>query len=87
MLLEDILSDIKNKYNWIENAFIEDNKIIIEGSYDMGIDEKNDDDCCDVARENGELIIKDFPMLEISEYYCHRHKYAIVELKIKNDKI
>lgn len=25
-----------------------------------------------------------FPMLEISEYYCHRHKYAIVNLKMKS---
>lgn len=44
---------------------------------------KNSDDCCDTARENGEMIIAKFPMLEISNYYCHRSKYAIVHLKFK----
>jgi len=46
--------------------------------------EKNSDDCCDEARENGEMIIDEFKNLEIYNYYCHRNKYAIVELKIKN---
>jgi hypothetical protein len=43
---------------------------------------KNDDDCSDRGREIGLEIIKSFPNLEIVENYCHRHKYAFVELKI-----
>jgi len=82
VLLSEVLLNIKEEFDWIETAFIEDNEIVIEESYDMGSDEKNDDDCYDKARENGELIISKFPMLEISNYYCHRHKYAIVELKL-----
>ena len=81
-VLGEVLSNIKNEFDWIETAFIEDDKIVIEESYEMGIDEKNDDDCYDKARENGEMIIEKFTMLEISNYYCHRHKYAIVELRL-----
>ena len=83
--LSGILESIKREFDFIETAFIEDNEIIVEESYDMGEDEKNDDDCCDTARENGEMIIEKFPMLEISNYYCHRHKYAIVELKLSEN--
>jgi len=83
MLLESIKSEIIIKYDWISSIFIEDGDLVIEEEYYMGSNEKNDDDCCDTARENGEMIIESFPMLEISNYYCHRHKYAIVELKLK----
>lgn len=79
--LEELKDKIKSEFNHFE-IFIEDNKIIIEEDYEMGEDENNDDDCCDVARENGESIIEKFLILEISNYYCHRHKYAIVELKL-----
>ena len=82
MTLEDIAKRIFVMYDFFDNIFIEDNKIICEESYD-NYNYKNDDDCCDTARENGELIIQSFPVLEIDNYYCHRHKYAIVELKIK----
>lgn len=81
-VLGEVLSNIKKEFDWIETAFIEDDKIVIEESYEVGSDEKNDDDCYDKARENGEMIIEKFPMLEISNYYCHRHKYAIVELRL-----
>ena len=33
--------------------------------------------------ENGEEISKKLPQLELHNYYCHRLKYAITELKIK----
>lgn len=79
--LDEIRENIIIKHGYFDNVFIEDNILIIEQSYDMGIDEKNDDDCCDEAKENGELIIKEFPELEIVNCYCHRHKYAVVELK------
>jgi len=79
--LEELKNKIKSEFNHFE-IFIEDNEIIIEEDYEIGEDEKNDDDCCDVARENGESIIEKFPTLEISNYYCHRHKYAIVALKL-----
>ena len=45
--------------------------------------EDNSDDCYDLARENGEEISKKLPQLELHNYYCHRLKYAITELKIK----
>jgi hypothetical protein len=84
MNLEGIKTQIEIDFDWVcDNIFIEDNEIIIEEDYEMGEDEKNSDDCCDTARENGEMIIEKFPMLEISSYYCHRSKYAIVNLKLK----
>ena len=49
----------------------------------MGEYEDNSDDCYDLARENGEEISKKLPQLELHNYYCHRLKYAITELKIK----
>lgn len=83
--LEILKQKIILKFDWIYNIFIEDNTLIVEETYEMSENEKNSDDCCDVARENGEMIIKEFPELEIIEYYCHRNKYAIVELKIKKE--
>lgn len=84
MTLEEIKTKISIEFAWIsDNIFIEDNEIIIEEDYEMGEDEKNSDDCYDTARENGEMIIEKFPMLEISNYYCHRSKYAIVNLRMK----
>ena len=84
MILEEIKSKISIEFAWIcDNIFIEDDEIIIEEDYVMGEDEKNSDDCCDTARENGEMVIEKFPMLEISNYYCHRSKYAIVSLRMK----
>lgn len=83
MDLETLKAKIINDFMWIDNCFIENDEIIIEVDYFMSEYEKNDDDCCDIARENGETIIEKYPMLEISDYYCHRHKYAIVNLKLK----
>ena len=83
MTLEEIKNKILIEFDWIYNCFIDDDEIIIEEEYEMSEDEKNSDDCCDMARENGEMIIDKFPMLEISNYYCHRSKYAIVNLRIK----
>ncbi len=81
--IEEIKNKILNEFDWIYECIIDGDEIIIEEEYEMGEDEKNSDDCCDEARENGEMIIEKFPMLEISDYYCHRSKYAIVNLKIK----
>jgi hypothetical protein len=83
MDLEEIAIEIEEKYgNIFECVNVDNDTIICEGSFEYN-GCKNDDDCCDQARENGEMIIENFPMLEISNYYCHRHKYAIVELKLK----
>ena len=82
MELEEIANRIWTKCDFFDNVFVENGKIICEESFD-NYDCKNDDDCCDTARENGEYITNSFPMLEIYNYYCHRHKYAIVELKFK----
>jgi len=79
--LEELKYKIKSAFSHFE-VFIEGNEIVIEEEYDMSEDEKNDDDCFDVARENGEEIIGKFPSLEMSNYYCHRHKYAIVSLRL-----
>lgn len=85
MELEGIISSILVEFDWAHNCFIfiENGEIIIEEEYEMSESEKNSDDCCDVARENGEIIIDKFPMLEVSNYYCHRSKYAIVNLRLK----
>jgi len=80
--LEEIQSKILNDDDFDFYAVIIENDIlIIEDEYEMSEDEKNSDDCCDVARENGEMIVRKFPELEVFNYYCHRSKYAIVELK------
>ena len=78
MKLDEIKDQIINEFDFIDRCFIENDLIIVEEDYFMSEDEKNSDDCCDVARENGEMIISKFPMLEIHDYHCHRSKYAIV---------
>ncbi len=74
---------IQAQFDWIYEIDVEDNAIIITEDFIPTGDEKNDDDCYDEARETGELIIEKFPRLEIKEYYCHRHKYSIVTLILK----
>lgn len=80
--MEELAKQIKSEFNTY-NIFIENGIIVVEDEYEQAEFEKNDDDCCDSARENGEAIIEKFSMLEIDSYYCHRHKYAIVNLKPK----
>lgn len=82
-ILENIKKDILKTFNWIQYCIVDGDTIIIEQEYEM-FDEKNSDDCFDVAKENGEMIIDKFPVLKIDEYYCHRNKYSIVNLKIKD---
>lgn len=83
MTPEEIALEIQKKYgDTFENVFIEDGVIVCEEFWEYN-GCKNDDDCYDQARENGEMVIQSYPMLEISNYYCHRHKYAIVELRLK----
>lgn len=79
--LEQIREKISLEFNHFV-IFVEDNEIIVEEEYEMSENEKNDDDCCDEAHDNGRMIIEKFPILEISNYYCHRHKYAIVALRL-----
>ena len=81
--LEKIKIQIEKEFDWIDHSFIEEEEIVIEEYYEMSEDEKNSDDCCDQARENGKMIVERFPMLEISNYYCHRSKYAIVHFKMR----
>jgi hypothetical protein len=82
--LEEIRDRLIKTYNWFDDCFIENGHIIIEESYEMSEDEDTDNECYDNARETGELIIQHFTMLEIVEYYCHRHKYSIVNLRLKS---
>ena len=84
MTLADILPKIEREFNHL-NIIIEDNLLIAEEYYESDGTEKNDDDCCDQAQENGDEIVEMFPELEVVNYYCHRHKYSIVELKIKEN--
>ena len=83
MDLQEIRLKIQSEFNYL-HVLVDADEIIIEQEYEMSEDENNSDDCCDLARETGEMLVEKFPMLEISEYYCHRYKYAIVNLKKKN---
>ncbi len=83
MTLEEIALEVQKKYgNIFETVFVDDDTIICEEYWEYN-GCKNDDDCCDQVRENGEMVVENFHMLEISNYWCHRHKYAIVEFKLK----
>lgn len=83
--LNQLANMIRTELAWDRkwNVAVENDTIIVEEDYEMGEDEKNDDDCVDCANENGIEITKMFPQLEIADAYCHRHKYSIVNLKLK----
>lgn len=84
VLIESTLEDVCKEIPRIvasNSVHLENGIITVEQEYEMDENEKNDDDCCDVAREMGDDIILALPFLEVSNYYCHRHKYSIVELK------
>lgn len=85
MNLQKIKEQILKEFNHIDPIEIEihGDEIVIEEDYEMDDDEKTDQSCYEIAKENGEMIIEKFPQLEISNYYCHRSKYAIVCLKLK----
>ena len=85
-MIEELKNKIKLEFSHFDDVLLEGDTIIIEDYYEMTEYEKNSDDCCDVARENGESIIDKFPELEITEYLCHRNKYAITYLKMKNNE-
>lgn len=87
MNLQEIREHILKEFDHIDPIELEihDNEIVFEEDYEMDCDEKTDQDCYETAKENGEMIIEKFPQLEISDYYCHRSKYAIVCLKLKQD--
>ena len=78
--LESLREAIIGYFSFDEIKII-DGEIVIEDSWHG--DCKNDDDCCDAAVENGNMIIEEFPGLEIVSYECHRHKYSITILKLK----
>ena len=81
--LNKLAIKIKPLFHWIDYIIIENgDTLIIEQDYEMGDGEDNDNECCDEARENGQMIVKEFPQLEVKNYYCHRHKYATIELKL-----
>ena len=85
--LERIKNKILEEFGHImpnELSIIEE-EIVFEEDYFMEENEKTDQDCYEIALENGEMIISEFPMLEITNYYCHRSKYSIVSLKLKTN--
>ena len=65
------------------NLMVDKDILILEEPYRQEEWEKNDDDCYDAARENGEEIVEKFPELEMTEYLCHRHKYAVTYFELK----
>lgn len=83
--MEEKLLEVKERFqSEFETVFIEGGSLVVEDSFeDTGC--KNDDDCYDQALENANRIKEIFPELEIVEYYCHRHKYAICELKVSRE--
>ena len=87
MELEIIKNKILEEFGHImpDELSIVEEEIVFEEDYFMEEDEKTDQDCYEIAKENGEMIIFKFPMLEISSYYCHRSKYSIVSLKLKSN--
>jgi len=78
--LESIKESIIAYFSFDDIKII-DGEMIIEDKWHG--DCKNDDDCCDSAVENGDMIIEEFPGLEVVSTSCHRHKYSITTLKIK----
>jgi hypothetical protein len=88
MKLEEIKDKILEEFGHImpDELSIVEGEIVFEEDYFMEDDEKTDQDCYETANENGEMIISKFPMLEISNYYCHRSKYSIVSLRLKTNK-
>lgn len=79
--MEEIRDRIKQEFKLY--CEINGDLLYVEEYYESTGDEKNDDDCYDLARENGEMIVEKYPMLEIHDYYCHRHKWAYTYLKLK----
>lgn len=82
--LEEISLKSRNDFLHLEIS-IQDGLLVVEEDFWATGDEKNDDDCCDQAQENGDEIVEMFPQLEVVNYYCSRHKYSIVELKLKEN--
>lgn len=82
--LEDCAEMIRSRFSF-DRVFINDDCIIIEEEWSGEC--KNDDDCFDEASAHGEMVIEEMPELEVAYTDCHRHKYSVTALKIKNEKI
>lgn len=80
--MKEILAKVKEAFPEYE-VFVENNVLVVEEYWESN-GCKNDDDCSDNAQDIGEKIVNNFPQLEVFDYYCHRHKYSIVELKLTN---
>ena len=61
-------------------VLLDNDTIIVEVSCYGG-----EDACWDTKCEYHDDLVKEFPELEVSESYTHRHKYAIINLKLKED--
>lgn len=83
--MEEKLLEVKERFaKEFDNVFIESDCIVIEDYFeDTGC--KNDDDCYDMALENANRVREVYPELEVVNYYCHRHKYAICELRFSKE--
>jgi hypothetical protein len=80
----DTLESLKDAivgYFSFDDVKVIDGEIVIEESWSG--DCKNDEDCSDAAVENGNMVVEEFPGLEVVECECHRHKYSITTLKLK----
>lgn len=79
---QETLSEIRDSISnidWVDNCFVEDDEIVVEEYLD------GDDDDYDIAVENGKMLVKDFPNLQVSKKYGYKGKYAIVHLVLKEN--
>ena len=91
--MDSNLVEVKKRFiKEFDNIYIEDNIIIIQDYFNNAYC-KNDNDCYSHALDNATIIREMFPEMELVDYYCHKHKYAICELRFskeyldsKNDK-
>jgi len=81
--LEDVRRQMIIEFDWMYNCEIYNNKIVVEEEYYADDDERNDNNCYDQGVDSANLIFEKFPMLELDEYECYRHKYSVITLKLK----
>ena len=82
--IEDCANIVRNKFSFDRVNVVDDTIVVYE--YWTG-DCKNDDDCQDAAVGHGNMIVEEIPELDVVKTYCHRHKYAVVVLKIRDERI
>jgi len=62
---------------------LEDDLIIVEEEWESDGEEDTSNACHENALSLGEAIECEYPELMISNYYCARNKYSVVEFKLR----